>query len=194
MFSGARSRFVGSARFYQAGVALWQVLVGLGAVIALLGLVFSLTSDRAQSEEVSAEVSNLNRLSASLLKGYPAENFASLSIPDAISKQLIPAQMFRGGQSIRSAWGTPIELAPHTVLAPADGFVVTYRGVPAEACRQLGLAMAGHVYELKASGRTLLAPDGFSPAQAEQHCDRSEGATMEFFFHPQLIPQTGLRQ
>jgi hypothetical protein len=178
-------------RSRQRGVAVWKLLVGLG--VGAVAAAFFLTSDHALSPEVRQESSNLVRLSEGLQQSYPGKDYAALTVADAVAKQAIPGTMFRGGQEpIRSAWGTAISFKPHTVLKPADGFVIVYQGVPAEACQQLARVLAERVYELKVSGKTVLAPDGFDPVAAGQHCERSEGATMEFFFHPELIPQTGV--
>ena len=175
----------------QRGVATWAVLVGLG--VLAVGAAFVLTSDRSQLPEVATEVSNIRQLSQGLQVGYPGKDYRELTVEGAIRKRLVPGPMFRGGgQSIRSAWGTPIQMAPHTVLRSADGFVITYQSVPAQACEQLSRALGGEVYELKVSGKTVLAPDGWDGSAAEQHCARSEGATMEFVYHPELIPQTGV--
>lgn len=170
---------------------MWYVLAGLGVVG--VGAAFWLTSDQSRLPEVAQEVSNLKTLAHGLQHGYPERDYSLLTTHDAIGRELVPGPMFRGGgRTIRSAWGTSIDMAPHTVLKTADGFVVTYAGVPSLPCQQLGRALAGEVYELKVSGKTILAPDGFDPEKAEQHCTRTEGATMEFFFHPELVPQTGV--
>jgi len=134
-------------------------------------------------------------LSDGLIHGYPDEQFAGLSLPAAIERQLVTGPMFRGGgQSVRNAWGLPVVLTSHKVLKEDDGFVITYQGVPSLACEQLAQTMAPRVYDLTVRGKSVLEPDGTASPDTETRCGGDGGADMAFFLHPNLIPRTGMRK
>ena len=169
-------------------------LVGAIAFIALVSLAtYWWTSDKVYSAEVSTEAANLRRLVQSLEKDAAGQGFADLSVRQAVLRKSIPAPMLRPqGHPVQSVWGTNIDLRPHSVRTPADGFSVLYQKVPSADCQGLAMVMGPSAHDLKISGQGVMGAQGPEPSLVQAQCSGDQGAPMEFVFHSDLVPGTAL--
>ena len=177
----------------SAGTTHVKLLSGLLAIAGVSVLTFWWTSDRAYSPEVVAERNNLVKLVPALEGAYKAKGFASLSVSAAVGDKLVPASMLRSqGSLIQSSWGTDVDLRPHSVRTPADGFSVIYQKVPGRECQSFAMAMGAQVYDLKINGQSIMGVDAPEPSLVQAQCAGDQGAPMEFVFHSDLIPGTAV--
>lgn len=190
---GSRSKVI---VFTVSSIAGWThaKLAGFLALIALASLVtYWWTSDKVYSAEVSAEASNLRRMVQILEKNYAADGFAYLSVRQAVLDKSVPAAMLRPqGFPVQSIWGTNIDLRPHSVRTPADGFSVLYQKVPPTDCQGLAMVMGIHVHDLKIRGQSVMGAEGPEPTLVQAQCGGDQGAPMEFIFHSDLVPGTAI--
>ena len=182
--------------FAVSSIAGWThaKLVGTVVVIALVSLAtYWLTSDKVYSTEVSTEAANLRRLVQSLEKDAAGQGFADLSVRQAVLRNSIPAAMLRPqGHPVQSVWGTNIDLRPHSVRTPADGFSVLYQKVPSADCQGLAMVMGPSVHELKVSGQSVMGAEGPEPSLVQAQCSGDQGVPMELVFHSDLVPGTAV--
>lgn len=177
----------------SAGATHVKLLSGLLAIAGVSVLTFWWTSDRAYSPEVMAERNNLVKLVPALERAYRAKGFATLSVSKAVSDRLVPASMLRSqGSLIQSSWGTDIDLRPHSVRNPGDGFSVIYQKVPGRECQSFAMAMGSQVYDMKINGQNVMGVEAPEPSLVQAQCAGDQGAPMEFIFHSDLIPGTAV--
>ena len=67
---------------------------------------------------------------------------------------------------MRTAWGTSVTVAPHTVNAPGDGFVVVYPFAPADVCPRLAAAVSRDVYDIRVEGVSVYDGGQLNPSAA----------------------------
>ena len=171
---------------------LWLV-IGLGVVVAVAAGLFFWSSDRSLSSAVATERSNLNRIRLAVEGRHSSTGYADLTTASAIADRLVPSAMLPGksGQ-IRNVWGTPVDLSPHQVKSPGDGFSVIYRGIPQQDCISLAREMGARVYDMRIGGQGVMGVDGPEMQEVSSRCTGSQGAVVEFIFNSRFVPGTAL--
>lgn len=182
--------------FSHSSIAGWahtKLVVTLAGLMSVFLGLYWFTSESTYSAEVSSEVRNLRRLVASLEKTYRADTYAELTVNKAVLDKVIPGRMLSPmGYPVQSVWGTNVDLRPHSVRSPADGFSVLYQKVPPIDCEGLAMTMGEDVHDLKVNGQSVMGPEGPEKALVQAQCASDQGAPMEFVFHSDLIPGTAM--
>lgn len=171
----------------------WVLPLLAFAAFVVVGLVLHSWVNRQPGQElVSKEAQNIRQLADSVWNSYAPEGFDELTTASAIQAQLIPAPMLRAtGAPVRSAWGGSVELLPHGVRQEADGFLVRYLQLPPAACSQLAKAMQPMVYDIRVNGESVMPSAGADSLDLQRACGLGQ-ATVDFIYHPDLIPGTAL--
>lgn len=176
----------------QQGRSWAWPLATLAAVLVVVGLVHSMVNRQPGQDMVGQEVRQLRTLANTVWSSSPQGDFSDLTTARAIQEQLIPAPMLRTtGAPVRSAWGGPVELYPDGVRAPADGFKVRYLLLPPQACNQMIQSMESWTYDIRVNGQSVLPHTGADSTDRQRECGMGQ-ATVDFVFHPDLIPGTAL--
>lgn len=177
----------------RAGLAHLKLVAALAAVGGISALAYALGSDEAMSRDVSRERGHLLALVASLERTYGERGYDGLSMERALADRAVPGPMLRSeGHPVRNAWGLPVTLAPHTVRSRADGFTVTYHGVPRRDCEGLAMSLSPEVHDLRINGRGVMGALGAERGLVEGRCASGQGVPMEFVFHRDLVPGTAV--
>ena len=178
----------------QAGRSWVLPLLAFAAFLAAGLLLQSWINRKPGQELVAKEVQNLRRLGESIWASSNGQGFGDLTTASAIQAQLVPASMLRAsGAPVRSSWGGGVELLPHTVREQADGFLVRYLLLPPDACGQLATSMQSMVYDIRVNGESVSPGSGATSVDLKRACGMGQ-ATVDFVYHPDLIPGTALPQ
>lgn len=174
------------------GFGLVETLLTLGALSALsLGiyLVLSPTSAAAQAKR---EQDNLRDLSTAVDRSFGLlGSFQGVSAVRVVEDGLAPTRML-DGSNLRTAWGTSVTVAPHTVNAPGDGFVVVYPFAPADVCPRLASAVSPDVYDIRVEGVSMFDNGQLNVNATAAACGQHDTATMEFVYHSGLVAGTAV--
>lgn len=170
---------------------LWPLAVFLFLMVMAL-VVQSWVNHEPGQDLVAQETRNLRQLESAIWSGSPDKDFSNLSTASAVQAHLIPAPMLRSsGALVRSGWGGAIVVEPHGVRSSADGFLVRYELLPSLACTQLTRAMTARAYDIRVNGDSVLPSGGAQATDVSRACAMGQ-ATVDFVFHPDLIPGTAL--
>lgn len=174
----------------QSGFTLLEASLGLGAA-AVLGLAaLGLYRSSDATAKVRLEQAHISALAQAIESSLGiVGSFASVSVERVVEDQLVPATLLQGN-TLRNAWGGPVEVAPYAFTQPNDSFAVVYGSVPAKACADLGSALSNQVSDLKVNGQSTLLDGTVDPALLAQRC--SNGGTMLFVFHTGLASGTAV--
>lgn len=182
--------------FSPSSIAGWthtKLVVILALLMGIFLGLYWFTSETTYSTEVSSEARHLRRLVQGLEQAYKKDSYADLSTHKAVLDKVIPGGMLSPmGYPVQSVWGTNVDLRPHSVRTPADGFSVLYQKVPPLDCQGLAMTMGEDVHDLKVNGQSVMGPEGPEKALVQAQCASDQGAPMEFVFHADLIPGTAL--
>ena len=168
----------------QSGFTLLEASLGLGAA-AVLGLAaLGLYRSSDATAKVRLEQAHISALSQAIETSLGlVGSFGSLSVERVVEDRLAPPTLLQGN-TLRNAWGGPVEVAPYAYSQQDDSFAVVYGSVPAKACADLGSALSNQVSDLKVNGQSTLLDGAVDPALLAQRC--SNGGTMLFVFHTGL--------
>ena len=123
------------------GFGLVETLLTLGALSALSLGIYMVLAPASANAKAKREQDNLRDLSTAVDRSFGLlGNFEAVSASRVLQDGLAPARMV-DGSTLRTAWGTSVTVAPHTVNAPGDGFVVVYPLAPADVCARLASAV-----------------------------------------------------
>lgn len=174
---------------FAAHARLWAGL----AIALLAGLALhAYQAHQRVPARVAEEAGRLEALARAVWTTTPGRDFSALDVKQAIARRQVPSGMLRPtGAPVRSAWGTPVELLPHAVVRPADGFIVRYRNLPPSACVQLLVAMGPKIYDARIDQRPVMAASGPDLSLVRPLC-AAHPDRVDFIFHPDLVPGTAM--
>lgn len=176
-----KSAFTGSrainAAFRQRGASLLEGIAYLGiAAIVILGAVSLLISafGGAESNRLIEEVTSL-RTSVRKLYMSQANNYGTGALDvNLINANAVPGtlQVNRAAGTITNAWGGAVSVTAGTAIG-ANGFSVTYNGVPDDVCTTAVAGSTGWT-SIVVNNATLNPP--FTPNDARTNCNATNNA------------------
>ncbi|HHC8922790.1 TPA: type 4 pilus major pilin [Stenotrophomonas maltophilia] len=169
------------------GFGLVETLLTLGALSALSLGIYLVLSPASAAAQAKREQDNLRDLSTAVDRSFGLlGSFQGVSAVRVVADNLAPTRMV-DGSTLRTAWGTSVTVAPHTVNAPGDGFVVVYPFAPADVCPRLAAAVARDVFDIRVEGVSVFDAGQLNPSAAAAACGQADTATMEFVYHSGLV-------
>ncbi|WP_202626451.1 type II secretion system protein [Stenotrophomonas acidaminiphila] len=174
------------------GFGLVETLLTLGALSALSLGIYLVLSPTSAAAKAKVEQDNLRDLSTAVDRSFGLlGSFQGVSASRVLEDGLAPTRMV-DGSTLRTAWGTSVTVAPHTVNAPADGFVVVYPLAPADVCPRLAAAVARDVFDIRVEGVSVFDGGQLIPSATAAACGQADTATMEFIYHSGLVSGTAV--
>ncbi len=134
----ARAARLGTAR--KRGVTLIEAVLYISIALALIvgGLVFFQQASLAQ--RTNSAVRSISAIASEVRGLYQqSSNFDGLTEGTLISAGAVPSSLINGA-ALQNEWGGAVTVGPNAAQNnfPANsGFIVTYAGVPREACVRL---------------------------------------------------------
>ena len=169
------------------GFGLVETLLTLGALSALSLGIYLVLSPTSAAAKAKVEQDNLRDLSTAVDRSFGLlGSFQGVSALRVVEDGLAPTRMV-DGSTLRTAWSTSVTVAPHTVNAPGDGFVVVYPFAPADVCPRLAAAVARDVFDIRVEGVSVFDAGQLNPSAAAAACGQADTATMEFVYHSGLV-------
>lgn len=171
----------------QAGWGLVETLLTLGALSVLSTAIYSALGPASATAQTKREQDNLRDLSLAVENSFGLTgHFSGVSASSVVRDGLAPGRMMDGTR-LRTAWGTGVDLAPVSIRAPNDGFVVVYPLAPTSVCAKLAAAVARDVYDLRIDGSSVMDSGRLDVNATAALCGGSDAATMEFVYHSGLV-------
>lgn len=156
----------------QRGLALLELLIVIGVVLAVTGAVVGLAWHVDDQRKVDRAASELGQLVDALDAGNGSTlgHFSGVSSATLAHEAVIPASMIDGA-TLRSPWGL-IQVEPVTLdpRRPHAHVRITYEGLPTPACIGLATAAKGVASGLQVNGEDLLADGLLDRADLVQAC------------------------
>ncbi len=179
-------------RWNQRGWGLVETMLTLGALSALSLGIYMVLSPASAAAQAKREQDNLRDLSTAVDRSFGLlGSFEGVSASRVVQDGLAPTRMVEG-EALRTAWGTSVTVAPHTVNAPGDGFVVVYPFAPADVCPRLAAAVARDAYDIRVEGVSVYDGGQLNPSATAAACGQADTATMEFVYHSGLVAGTAV--
>lgn len=171
----------------QAGWGLVETVLTLGALSALSLGIYMVLSPTSANAKAKVEQDNLRDLSTAVDRSFGLlGNFHAVSASRLLEDGLAPTRMV-DGTTLRTAWGTAVDIVPHAVNAPADGFLIVYPFAPSDVCPRLAAAVSRDVFDIRVEGVSVFDGGQLNPSAAAAACGQSDTATMEFIYHSGLV-------
>lgn len=156
----------------QRGLALLELLIVIGVIIAVTGAVVGLAWHVDGQRKVNRATSELAQLVDALDAGNGSTlgHFSGVSSATLAHEAVLPASMIDGNE-LRSPWGL-IQVEPVTLdpRRPHAHVRITYDGLPTPACIGLATAAKGVASGLQVNGGDLLADGLLDRADLVQAC------------------------
>lgn len=176
----------------QPGFGLVETMLTLGALSALSLGIYLVLSPTSAAAKAKVEQDNLRDLSTAVDRSFGLlGSFQGVSAVRVVEDGLAPTRMV-DGSNLRTAWGTSVTVAPHTVNAPGDGFVVVYPFAPADVCPRLAAAVSRDAYDIRVEGVSMFDNGQLNVNATAAACGQHDTATMEFVYHSGLVAGTAV--
>lgn len=190
-----------AGRFARAGMAAlgvvvcgmaWAAVRSRWALSALSLGIYMVLSPASAAAQAKREHDNLRDLSTAVDRSFGLlGSFEGVSASRVVQDGLAPTRMVEG-EVLRTAWGTAVDIVPHAVKAPADGFMVVYPFAPADVCPRLAAAVARDLYDLRVEGASMFDNGQLNVNATAAACGQHDTATMEFVYHSGLVAGTAV--
>lgn len=155
-------RGVGSTLKDQSGFTLIEALVVMVVGVAVLAGAAAGIGRLFAASNVATEAQNITLIAANIkgMKDGP-QGYKALTMATAKAFKAIPENMTISGQDtepkVTNLWNGDVTFASTN---EAKSFMITYSGVPDDACKQLALKLKGGGWESLGvgDGKTLITP------------------------------------
>ena len=142
----------------QQGLSLIELMIALAlGAIVIFAAIGNFGSTSAQAD-IDKEVRALQTL-APLVKqtfGTAQGNYTGLTNAVMLDSSNFPTTMRSGAGEIRHSWRNDgVVLAPLTINSTDDGFTLTYRDVPSDACQDFVGRVYRFFYETAVEGSVV---------------------------------------
>lgn len=143
------------------GFGLLETLLTIGALSALSIGIYMVLSPTSASAQAKAEQDNLRDLSTAIEASFGMlGGYQGISASRVKDDGLVPQRMVGSGVML-TEWGSAVTVAPTSIHAPNDGFVITYPATPSDVCSRLAAAVSNQVFDLRVDGASVMR-DGTS--------------------------------
>lgn len=116
----------------QQGWGLVETMLTLGALSALSLGIYLVLAPASAAAQAKREQDNLRDLSTAVDRSFGLlGSFQGVSASRVLEDGLAPTRMV-DGSTLRTAWGTSVDIVPHSLNGSGDGFTVVYPFVPAD--------------------------------------------------------------
>ncbi len=174
------------------GFGLVETLLTLGALSALSLGIYLVLSPASAAAQAKREQDNLRDLSTAVDRSFGLlGSFQGVSALRVVEDGLAPTRMV-DSSTLRTAWGTTVDIVPHSLNGVADGFVVVYPFTPAAVCPRLAAAVSRDVFDIRVEGVSVYDGGQLNPSAAAAACGHADTATMEFVYHSGLVAGTAV--
>lgn len=164
----------------QAGMSNLQIMIGvlIGAILITGGIAMLTQIDKAKVDNEVRELTRLKKKTVSL--GAQRGTFDTVTQQTVIQLDFFPSSVVSGplgSRTISNQWGGQIQVSPQGIVVPWDGLLFRYTGMPAAACKQLGLQISSLASGIQIGGTwvkgtpAIGSPLTVNPATLITACD-----------------------
>lgn len=164
----------------------------IGGILIMGGLTMLRQIDKAK---VDSEVNELVRYKKKTISlgAQRGGSFSGVTLQTVVALDFFRPDIVSGASGariVRNQWGGSINVSPASYPGPDDTLMFRYTGVPATACKQLGMHAASVASGIMVQGtwvKSTVAINGSADVNQGQliaNCDQAgDNATVDFFLN-----------
>lgn len=176
----------------QAGVSNLQIMIGtlIGGILIMGGLTMLRQIDKAKVDTEVNELSRYKKKTVSL-GAQRGGSFSGVTLQTVVALDFFRPDIVSGAAGARvvgNQWGGTINVTPANFPAADDTLMYRYTGVPAAACKQLGMQAASVASGVMVQGTWVKSTVAISGSAAVNQgqliatCDQgADNATIDFY-------------
>lgn len=138
----------------RAGFGLLEVILVFVLVIAAAAVTFVMFESARPSADVNTATANLSSLTSNIKGAYGiGHSYQGLSATGLIQNKLVPTAMVNG-TSLQNFWSGGVLVNDSGASDRYQHFIITYEGVPANACLKFALGAAPYFSDVSVATST----------------------------------------